>query len=54
MTTTRTAKNDDHAWEKEFAPKIGRNRVILSLSVWALWIAFLLYFAFTRWFGTLQ
>lgn len=52
--TSQTAKNEDHAWEKEHAPKIGRSKVILTAAIWLAWIGFLSWFAFTRWFGILQ
>lgn len=52
--TTQAARNDDHSWEKEDAPKIGRSRVVLATAVWLAWIAFLMYVGFNRWFGTLQ
>lgn len=52
--TTRAARNDDHAWEKEHAPKIGRSRVLLAAAFWLAWIGFLVWVGFDRWFGTLQ
>lgn len=47
-------QSDDHAWEKQYAPKIGRGRLIATVVVFGLWIAFLAYISINRWFGALQ
>ena len=39
--TKQPAKVDDHAWEKEHAPKIGKRRLIVAISVYAVWVGFL-------------
>ena len=45
---------DDFAWEKEFAPKIGRGYVYSVAALYALWIALMAGIAIQRWFGALQ
>jgi len=53
--TTAPTIDDDHAWEKEYAPKIGRGRVILTLVVYAIFLLGLAAIAAQRWFfGALQ
>jgi hypothetical protein len=47
-------QSDDRAWEKKYAPKIGRGRMIAAVVVFGLWIAFLAYLSIDRWFGALQ
>jgi hypothetical protein len=44
----------DHAWEKEFTPKVGRGRVLAAAALYALWMVFLAVIAVERWTGTLQ
>ncbi len=47
--------DDDHAWEKQYAPKIGRGRVILTLAVYGIFLLGLAAIATQRWFfGALQ
>lgn len=54
-TKANPTTQDDHAWEKQYAPKVGRGRVILSLSVYALFLLGLGAIAAQRWFfGSLQ
>ena len=54
-TKTQATNADDHAWEKEFAPKIGRGRVILSVVVYTIFLLGLGAIAAQRWFfGGLQ
>lgn len=48
------AKKDDHAWEKEFAPRVTRGRLITTLVVFGVWVAFLAAVSVDRWFGELQ
>jgi len=49
------AIDDDHAWEKEYAPKVGRGRVILTLVVYGIFLLGLAAIATQRWFfGALQ
>ncbi|MCG8404075.1 MAG: hypothetical protein MI923_02635 [Phycisphaerales bacterium] len=45
---------DDHRWEKEYAPKVSRGRVVLSLLVYLGFVGFLAYLAAQRWFGDLH
>ncbi len=45
---------DDHAWEKKYAPKIGRGRLILVVSVYLAFNGLLAYMAAQRWFGALH
>ncbi len=48
------AKKDDHAWEREFAPRVTRGRLITTLVVFGLWLVFLAAVSAHRWFGELQ
>lgn len=54
MAKPQQMNADDHSWEKEYAPKIGRSRVILVLTIYAIWLAGLGAIAAQRWFGSLQ
>ncbi len=45
---------DDHAWEKKFAPKIGRVRLVLAVVVYLAFNGLLAYMAAQRWFGALH
>lgn len=49
-----TPQANDHAWEKELAPKIGRGRLVATIVIFGLWIAFLAYLSIDRWYGSLQ
>jgi len=50
-TPSRTA--DDHAWETADAPKISTTRMVLTVGVFVLWLAFLAWMSARRWFGSL-
>lgn len=52
--TQKTAKANDHAWEKEHAPKVGRQRLIVAACVYLIWVGFLVAVGANRWFGALQ
>ncbi len=54
MMARTAAPRDDHAWEKEKAPKIGRPRMILAIAVYLVWIGILVSFGAVRWFGALH
>lgn len=49
-----TPNKDDHAWEKEFAPKVSRGRLILVAAIYAVWLLFLAGFSVERWYHSFQ
>jgi hypothetical protein len=53
MTAADAAANDA-AWEKELAPKVTLGQVLFPAGLFTLWMAFLIYIAIDRWFGSLQ
>ena len=52
--TKKVAKANDHAWEKEHTPKIGRRRLIVAVCVYVVWVGFLAGIGANRWLGALQ
>lgn len=47
------AAQEDH-WEKKYAPRIGRGRIVLVSIIYLAWIGFLAVTAAQRWLGALQ
>ena len=45
---------DSEDWDKKFAPRIGKKRLIASCFLYFGWIAFLAVLAAQRWYGSLQ
>jgi hypothetical protein len=52
MSKTPAARQDD--WEKQYAPKVGRGRIMFVSILYLAWIAFLAVTSAQRWLGTLQ
>lgn len=46
--------HDDHSWEKQYAPKVGRGRVVLVFTVYFAFVGFLAFLTAQRWFGDLH
>ncbi len=53
-TMSPDAVANTHAWEKQFAPRISARHLILSVALYAAWMAFLAWIAIDRWTGALQ
>ncbi len=54
MSATKSAPkappaNDDHAWEKEFAPKVRKGRVIFVCTIYAAFTLLMAGLAIQRW-----
>ncbi len=49
-----TPANDDHAWEKAEAPKVGRNKLIFVCCVYGAFTLFMAGLSIHRWFFSLQ
>jgi hypothetical protein len=52
--TAQAPPVDDHAWEKELAPRITRGKLMCVAGIYCLWLGFLVVLAAIRWFGSLQ
>ena len=52
MSKTPAAQEDN--WEKKFAPKVGRGRIVLVSVIYLVWIGFLAVTSAQRWLGALQ
>ena len=52
MSQTPTAQ-EDH-WEKKYAPKVGRGRIVFVSILYFAWVGFLATAAAQRWLGALQ
>ncbi|MBK8271099.1 MAG: hypothetical protein IPK83_23410 [Planctomycetes bacterium] len=48
------SRQDDRAWEKEFAPKVTRKRVIMVAVIYTVWLLFLAGLSAERWFFSFQ
>ncbi len=46
--------SEDNDWEREYAPRVTRRQLACGVVVFGLWLAFLAYFAASRWLGSLQ
>ena len=49
MSKTPAAQEDN--WEKKFAPKVGRGRIVLVSVIYLVWIGFLAATSAQRWLG---
>ena len=54
MTSAAAAASRNHDWEREFAPKVTRRRLLVGIVIYAAWLAFLAVLAGERWLGSLQ
>lgn len=51
---SKTPEAQEDGWEKKFAPKVGRSRIVLVSIIYLAWIGFLTVTSAQRWFGALQ
>lgn len=52
MSQTSTTREGD--WEKQYAPKVGRGRIVFISILYLAWIGFLAVTSAQRWLGALQ
>lgn len=45
---------DDHAWEKEFAPKITKRHLWTVIVIYMVWLLMLAGLSYERWFVSLR
>lgn len=48
--TQATQGPGDRSWEKEYAPKISKGRLIATATIYAAFVIFLAALSFERWF----
>ena len=54
MTNAKPVPTKDYAWESEHAPRIAPWYWWLTVTVFSLWVGFLVAMAYYRWVVTLQ
>jgi len=54
MPMSQASAPPEENWEKKYAPKVGRGRMVLVSIIYFVWIGFLAVTSAQRWLGVMQ